>query len=533
MTISVFARTAATACLAVFPAVAMGQGRFSEADRSTVRYSHAGVLTHGSCDGLQALADADLTILATAGVPANGDVPAYCQVRGVIAPEVEFRVNLPDRWNRRVYMTGNGGHAGENLDAPYLVAQHQTALRHGFVTAATNTGHSAAKEPDATFAFNNDQKLIDYAFRAVHLTLETARQMATAYYDQPVAFSYWDGCSTGGRQGLMEAQRFPSDFDGILAGAPVLDFTGTTIMGLWYGRVQDETPIPIETMSIVSSAVEAKCDAIDGLEDGLIEDPRKCYFDPLEDLTVCETEQDESDCVTRAQAEALQKMYSGPMTTSGENIFPGMTLGTEHSGTGFGGTTPSGWAGSVLNVGGREAFAVAIAKSSMRYMAFPQDQPDWDASTFDFDTGRQQLAALGSLVDAVDPDLADFAARGGKLLMYFGWSDPLLMPLMGVDYYEAALDANGAKTKDFFRLFMMPGVFHCAGGYGPDRFDGMTRLIEWVENGTPPDAIRASQVEQGAAVRSRPLCPYPQVARYDGSGDVNDASNFACVTPER
>jgi hypothetical protein len=532
MTISVFARTAATLCLTVFPAAAMGQGTFSQADRSPVRYSYAGVLTHGPCDGLQSFTDTDLTILTTDKVPANGDVPAHCQVRGVIAPEIEFRVNLPDRWNRRFYMTGNGGHAGENLDARYLVAQHQNALRHGFVTAATNTGHSAAREPDATFAYNNEQKLIDYAFRAVHMTAQTAKRMAQSYYDVPVAFSYWDGCSTGGRQGLLEAQRFPADFDGILAGAPVLDFTGTTIMGLWYGRVQDETPIPVDKMAVVSGSVDEKCDAIDGLEDGLIEDPRKCPFDPLEDLPICETEQGETACVTRAQAEALQKMYSGPMTSSGGSIFPGMPLGSERAVRGFGGNTVSGWAGTALNIGDREAFAIAIAKSSMRYMVFPQDQPDWDAATFEFDTARQQLAGLGSLVDAVDPNLSDFGQRGGKLLMYFGWSDPLLMPQMGVDYYEAALEANGPGTADFFRLFMMPGVFHCAGGYGPDRFDGMTPLIEWVENGTPPGAIRASQVQDGEVVRSRPLCPYPQVARYSGSGNINDASNFACKTPQ-
>lgn len=509
------------------------QGSFSEAAYSGVDYSYAGVRKHKPCHDLQRLGDADFTVLATEIVPAGGQRPAYCRVSGMIAPEIEFRVNLPDAWNRRVYMTGNGGHAGEDLDAPYLVARHENALQHGFVTAATNTGHSAAKEPDATFAFNNDQKLIDYAFRAVHLTVETAKRMASAYYDRPVAFSYWDGCSTGGRQGLMEAQRFPSDFDGILAGAPVLDFTGTTIMGLWYGRVQEETHIPVEIMGTVSDAVIGKCDAVDGLEDGLVGDPRNCSFDPLEDLPICTAGQAGTDCITHAQAEALQKMYSGPMTSSGDNIFPGMTLGSERSGTGFGGTTPSGWAGLVLNIGGREAFAVAIAKSSMRYMAFPQDRPDWDASTFDFDAGGQQLAALGSLVDAVDPDLSDFAARGAKLLMYFGWSDPLLMPQMGVDYYEAALEANGPSTADFFRLFMMPGVFHCGGGYGPDRFDGMTSLIEWVENGTPPDAIQASQVEDGKVIRSRPLCPYPQVARYNGLGDVNNASNFTCEAPSR
>jgi hypothetical protein len=529
---SVRTLTASIACLVLFPAIVIAQGSFSEADRSAVSYSYACVQKQKSCRELQKFTNADLTILATEIVPAHDGVPTYCRVRGMIAPEIEFRVSLPDTWNRRVYMTGNGGHAGEDLDAPFLVARHERALQHGFVTTATNTGHSAAKEPDATFAFNNDQKLIDYAFRAVHLTVETAKWMATAFYAHPVAFSYWDGCSTGGRQGLMEAQRFPADFDGILAGAPVLDFTGTTIMGLWYGRVQDETAIPIDKMAIVSDAVTAKCDAIDGLEDGLIDDPRNCSFDPLEDLPICTMEQEGSDCITRAQAEALQKMYSGPMTSSGENIFPGMTLGSEKVVQGFGGARyNSGWAGTVLNVGDREAFAISIAKSSMKYMVFPQDQPDWDLSTFDFDEDPQELTALGELVDAVDPDLSDFAARGGKLLMYFGWADPLLMPQMGVDYYESALEANGPNTADFFRLFMMPGVFHCAGGYGPDRFDGMTPLIAWVENGTPPDAIQASQVEEGKVIRSRPLCPYPQVARYRGSGDVNDAANFTCAPP--
>ncbi|UCG88699.1 MAG: tannase/feruloyl esterase family alpha/beta hydrolase [Gemmatimonadota bacterium] len=519
--------------LASFPTAVMAQRSFSEAASSAVNYSHAGARKQKNCHELQKFTDANLTILATESAPPNGDVPAYCRVSGMIAPEIEFRVSLPDDWNRRVYMTGNGGHAGEDLDAPYLVARHENALRHGFVTAATNTGHSAAKEPEATFAFNNDQKLVDYAFRAVHLTAVTAKQMAAAYYDQPVAFSYWDGCSTGGRQGLMEAQRFPADFDGILAGAPVLDFTGTTVMGLWYGRVQDEIPIPVEIMDIVSHAVTGKCDAIDGLEDGLIEDPRNCDFDPLHDLPICTAEQAEVDCITRPQAEALQKMYSGPMTSGGENIFPGMPLGAEKVARGFGGALYSGWAGTVLNVGEREAFAIAIAKSSMRYMAFPQDQPDWEASTFNFDEDPQKLTALGDLVDAVDPELSDFAARGGKLLMYFGWADPLLMPQMGVDYYEAALEANGPDTTDFFRLFMMPGVFHCAGGYGPDRFDGMTPLIEWVENGTPPEALRASRVEDGEVIRSRPLCSYPQVARYRGAGDVDDASNFTCRTPPR
>lgn len=197
------------------------------------------------------------------------------------------------------------------------------------------------------------------------------------------------------------------------------------------------------------------------------------------------------------------------------------------------GMLPSGWAGSVLPVGDREAFAVAIATSSMRYMVFDQAQPDWDRSTFDFEDGPSQLEALGALIDAVDPNLTAFDERGGKLLMYFGWADPLLMPQMGVDYYEAAVEANGPTTPDFFRLFMMPGVFHCSGGYGPDQFDGMTPLIEWVENGTPPDIIRASQMNNGEIVRSRPLCPYPHTARYDGSGDVNDASNFTCEMPRR
>ena len=510
---------------------AQAQGSFSEFAESSVDYSVTDVKARLACDDLQRFTDMNITIVSTEAYAEDGDAPAFCRVSGVITPEIEFRVNLPEVWNRRFYMTGNGGHAGEDLDIPYAITRHHEALRLGFVTAATNTGHSAAKEPDATFAYNNDQKLIDYAFRAVHLTAVTAKRMARLFYDRPVAYSYWDGCSTGGRQGLMEAQRFPADFDGILAGAPVLDFTGTTIMGLWYADVLSKTPIGLDKMAIISDVLFKKCDGIDGLEDGLIDDPRRCEFDPTRDLPICSSSEDGSGCVTSAQAEALKKIYTGPTTSAGENYFPGMPLGSEKAVPGYGGQPASGWAGTILGVGGRDAFAIAISKSTMKYMVFPQDQPDWDWTTFDFDDDPAQLDALGRLVDATNPNLSEFENRGGKLLMYFGWADPLLMPQMGIDYYEEAVRTNGQQTADFFRLFMMPGVFHCSGGYGPDRFDGMTTLIEWVENGTAPELIKAQKVENGQVTRSRPLCPYPRVARYDGSGDISDAASFTCRMP--
>src|SRR5687767_4898514 len=248
-----------------------------------------------------------VTTIQARPVAATADTPAHCRVTGVIAPEVAFEISLPDRWNRRFYMTGNGGLAGDALDGP-ANADRTAGLSNGFVHARTNTGHDSRKEPSGSFILSNPQKAIDYAYRAVHVTAELAKKIAADYYAQPVQFSYWNSCSNGGRQGLLEAQRYPDDFDGIVANAPWVNQTGFTIGAMWNQKAITEAPVPLTKLTLVAERVMNKCDAVDGLKDGLIDDPRKCSFDPARDVPACTEGTDAPDCLTVAQAGTVKKI---------------------------------------------------------------------------------------------------------------------------------------------------------------------------------------------------------------------------------
>jgi Tannase and feruloyl esterase len=503
------------------PAAAQNGYSFGDVARSVVGYAQATVRPQMACRDLLGMSDTDVSIISAEVVAAAGGMPEHCRVSGVLAPEIRFQVNLPIAWNRRFYMNGNGGFAGESPEAAPRAAVRAAALRQGFVTATTNTGHEAAQEPLASFAERSYQKLVDYAFRAVHLTAVTAKSIATRYYDRTITFSYWDGCSTGGRQGLMEAQRFPADFDGIVAGAPVLNFVDTTVLGLWHNRALAEASISADKLKLVADAIYAKCDGVDGLVDGIIDDPRRCDFDPTRDLPVCAAGFDGATCVTTAQAATLKKIYGG-VVSNGQPFFPGQPIGAEKGG---------GWERWLIAGPDTKPLQLAYPESFMKYIAFGKADPAYDWKTFDFDKDPPRLADARRLINATDPDLASFRSRGGKLLMYFGWADTALTPYMAIDYYEKALAANGPATREFFRLFMVPGMFHCRGGVGADRFDAMTALIDWVERGIAPDSLTASRVENDAVVRTRPLCPYPQVARHRGTGSIDAAASFACTEP--
>src|SRR5262245_6062064 len=283
------------------PAYAQNGYSFTDAQASVTRYSIATGKPQMACVDVQALSSPTTTLIATETIAAADGVPEHCRISGVIAPEIRFEVNLPAAWNRRFYMHGNGGFAGETPETGARPRYRAAALRHGFVTATTNTGHDAASEPLATFAASH-QKRIDYAFRAVHLTAVEGKRIAAAYYGRPPAYAYWDGCSTGGRQGLISAQRFPADFDGIVAGAPVLGFVNTVTQSLWNGLVLTDTPVSLEKMKLVGEVAYARCDAKDGLKDGLIDDPRNCDFDPEKHVAQCAVGQDAPTCLTPAQA---------------------------------------------------------------------------------------------------------------------------------------------------------------------------------------------------------------------------------------
>jgi hypothetical protein len=467
-----------------------------------------------ACTAMVSQTTYDFSIVSAATVAAAGDTPEYCRVVGLIQPEIRFEVNLPANWNGRLYMFGNGGYAGEALDSAARQSGAKRALAKGFATAQTNTGHDAAVEPLGTFAAT-PQKLVDYAFRAVHVTAVTAKSLLQAYYAAPAKRAYFDGCSTGGRQGLISAQRFPDDFDGIVNGAPVLSFSGTMLGYVAAQKALAAAPLTTDAIKIVGDTVVAKCDALDGVKDGVIDDPRKCAFTPSADLPKCAGDTATAGCLTAAQIQTVEVIYA-PVLKNGAPFFPGWPVGAE-----------GGWTPWFTAPNGR-AIQWNFGETYVKNIAFGRPNASYDWLTFNVNTDLDKIQGAQALLDATDPDLSRFKARGGKILSYFGWADPALNPMMGVGYYETVTKTMGPATTDFYRLFMVPGMSHCSGGAGTSTFDALTPLVQWVEKGVVPDTLAASRMVDGKVVRTRPLCPYPQTAIYKGTGSTDDAANFSC-----
>lgn len=479
-----------------------------------------------ACRDLRSLTNFEMSINAAILVPAQGAVPEFCHIRGLIMPEVQFEVSLPTAWNGRLYMFGNGGFAGEPLDAPNRIESRNRALRAGFAVAQTNTGHDDTREPLGTFALV-PQKLIDFAYRAVHVAAVSAKSIASSYYAAPPTKSYFDGCSTGGRQGLVAAQRFPDDFDGIVVGAPTMSSSGTYLHRAKTSRAFAEAPLPANKVKIVAEKVYAKCDALDGLADGIIADPRQCSFDPARDVPVCRTGAAESTCLTSKEIKSLQTVYGG-VTSRGIQLARGVPPGAEAFVPTASGPR-SGWGRDGVVPEGPTSPTMERAESFFQHMVSPGIPLDW--KTFDPDRDGDKLKTINALMDPSDRDLSRFRDRGGKIIMYAGWADSSINPLVVTDYYEDVDRTMGPSTSGFFRFFPMPGMFHCSLGPGPDRADTITPLVEWVEHGTAPVRITARREVGGKTVRTRPLCPYPQVARYRGTGGIDDAANFVCSKP--
>jgi feruloyl esterase len=484
-----------------------------------------------SCAGLVALTGYEFSVYSAAIVPASDSAPEHCRVDLLVQPDMNVEVNLPTRWNGRLYMFGNGGFAGEGFDNAGRAANRAHGLKAGFVTAATDTGHSAQREPGGTFAVNR-QKFIDFGFRSLHVTAETAKRLIAAYYSDPLTKAYFDGCSTGGRQALILAQRFPADFDGILAGAPGLNYTGGQIARVYWKQGLAANPFPAAKLSLLAARVYEKCDAKDGLKDGLIDNPLRCDFQPARDLPRCEGASDRTDCFTANQIAALERLY-GDVPRQGKRYFPGWPVGSEAAGP----NGQSGWIGQHIDTPTGQSAWNGYASGFIRFILGPgtplASLGDTEAiQKFDIEKDWDNLAFAREVLDATDPDLTVFRQHGGKLLLYFGWADPQLNPRMGLEYYEDVVAKMGPSTPEFARLFMVPGMFHCGGGIGTGTFDSATPLVHWVEEGQAPASIPAARIVNGQVVRTRPLCPWPEVARYKGSGSIDDAANFSCQHPE-
>src|SRR5580692_2180225 len=341
---------------------------FADAKGALVDYTQADLMPRKSCESLAQVKLKDLAQIKAAMLPAEGARPAHCSVTGMLSPEIAFEVSLPTAWNGRFYMIGNGGHAGEALDDAGRVSQRNEALRLGFAFAQTNTGHDARKEPGGTFVMSNPQKAIDYAYRAVHLTATTARDITKDYYGKPVSHAYWNSCSNGGRQGLIEAQRFPEDFDGVIANSPWVDQTGFTVGAMWNQKALSAVSLTPAKLELVAGKVMEKCDAIDGLKDGLIDDPRKCDFNPARDVPVCSAGSDGPDCLTAEQAAAMAKVYSGP-SSDGKPFFPGFMPGSEAVTGLFGGGTGSAWLNVIVTTPDRKPADFNLAEGTIQYLA--------------------------------------------------------------------------------------------------------------------------------------------------------------------
>jgi feruloyl esterase len=484
-----------------------------------------------ACGELRRLTSFEISVITATVFPASPDVPEHCRVSVMVPPAINIQVNLPTAWNGRLYMFGNGGWAGESFETAGRVRNRERGLRAGFVTAATDTGHSASSEPGASFALNR-QELLDFGFRSLHVTAETAKMMARTYYGTGPAKSYYEGCSQGGRQGLTLAERFPDDFDGIVAGSPAVYQTGTHLARAYWMQWLDAHPFPAAKLGLLANRVYEQCDAKDGLKDGLIDDPRRCDFKAARDLPHCAEGTDQPDCFTADQIQSLERIY-GDVMSQGKRFFPGWPVGAEIAGP----NGQSGWIGQEINGPNGPGAWTSFGYNFLRFMApgAKAESADNDPvrlfSQFDIDKDPPRMAELHQILDANDPDLSAFRRRGGKLLMYYGWADPQLNPMMGVEYYEQVMEKMGDSTEDFFRLLMVPGMFHCGGGVGTSQFDAATPVVEWVEAGKAPARIEASRVVDGKVVRTRPLCPYPEVARYRGSGSIDEAANFTCVMP--
>lgn len=494
-----------------------------------VGIAHAAV-THEACWALRGLRLQDTTI-EMAGVVDEGsfapraihNLPAFCRVVAVAKPAVRFEVWLPfEKWTGRFEVVGNGGMAG---DISYSAMG--SALRRGNAVASTDTGHTnkPGEGFDASWSLDRPDLVEDFGHRALHVTTVLGKRVVAALYGKAAEYAYYVGCSKGGGQGLMEAERYPADFDGIVAGDPAYNWTNLYAGAhLYYSQVllkDAESYIQPAKVRLLADAVNKQCDSKDGLSDGLVENPLACKVDLS--VLACAAGQDTGTCFTPKQIESVKKIWEGAKDSYGRQIFPGLLPGGE-AGAG-------GWASWVTGVAPKQGTHWKAADSFFRYMVMGDEK--YDALSFDYDRehDRKLLERLAPALNADNADLRPFMRQGGKLILYHGLSDPDISAVNTINFYQRMEDKSGPQTRSFARLFLAPGMQHCSGGPGPDQFDAVSAVERWVEEGQAPDRIVASHLTHGAVDRSRPLCPYPQMAEYKGSGDTNDATNFVCRVP--
>jgi hypothetical protein len=496
-----------------------------------------------TCSDLATLLLPHASVTAAQSVPAgtftSGDSPvkvavAFCRVAVDLKPsedsDIRVEIWLPaSRWNGKFQGIGNGGFAG-SIDFNALAG----AVAHGYAAAATDTGHHAGGT-DAAWALNHPEKITDFGYRAIHETAEAAKGVIFAFYGSTPKRSYFNSCSNGGRQALMEAERYPADYDGIAAGAPANYWTHLMTTALYNLQAVSEpgSAIAASKLPAIEGAALAACDALDGVKDGVIENPAQCHFDP--GVLLCKGAETDA-CLTAPQIAAVRKIYAGAKTSKGEQILPGFSPGGE--------AEQGDWAQWIAGAGGNPSLQYSFGTNFFKYMVYNDASWDYKTSTTDRNV-KLADETRASTLNATDPDLKKFASRGGKLILYHGWSDAAIPPLNSVEYYQSVVKKMGSKdAATFVRLFLAPGMGHCGGGAGPNVFgqNGVPRsdpdhdleaaLERWVEQGEAPEQVVATKMKPGSnppvALRTRPLCAYPLTAHWKGSGSTDDASNFVC-----
>ena len=463
-------------------------------------------------------------------------LPAFCRVVAEAKPtadsDIGIEVWMPIAgWNGKLQAIGNGGFAGM-IDDRQLGA----AMSRGYAATATDTGHGGSPL-DANWALGHPQKVVDFGHRGIHEMTRVAKEAVHAFYGKDVQRSYFAGCSDGGREGLMEAQRYPADYDGILAGAPANYWTAllsTAASDTQALTLDPASFIPPSKIPTISAAVLTACDELDGVRDGILNDPRQCRFDPA--TIQCKAGQDTDNCLTAAQAAALKQIYAGPHDALGHEVFPGFLPGAENG--------QAGWGLWILGPSPAKSLMAAFGIGYFSNMVY--EKSGWDYRTFTLEAGLKFAEEkTASALNATNADLKPFKARGGKLILYHGWDDPAIPAINTVNYYQSVIAKMGQRDADsFVRLYMVPGMQHCDNGPGPDSFGQVGKLTfddpqhsinaaleRWFEKGMAPSTIITSKYaadDEPHPTMTRPLCAYPEAARYKGSGDTNDAASFVC-----
>jgi feruloyl esterase len=476
----------------------------------------------------------------TINLVAHEELPVpHCKIIGVIGPEIKFELLLPVSWNGKFVMGGGGGFVGSVMNTSLMFG----SLQSGYATVGTDTGHEG-HPLDASWAYNDLERLVNFGHQAVHRTAVTAKALIKAHYKKEIIRSYFTGCSRGGSQGLMAAQRYPEDFDGIVVGAPAYDWIGLAALATQITKAMYPDPdnlekalIGPEEQALIESSYLEMCDEQDGIKDGILNDPRKCKFD-LETL-LCKGEKTQN-CLTAEQLAAIRVIYDGPKDSKGNLLFYGFPFGGETSIGGwprwltgglkyqseldeFQGGVETGDFDTPVSPNAYYGFGNGI----MKYFIY--NDPDWNYTTYNYDRLRKDSERVAETLNATNPDLSAFRERGGKLLMYTGWSDAAAPADAVIGYYEEVLTQDKNAINDV-RLFMMPGVEHCFGGPGPSFVNFLVEMDTWLETGNAPEQIDVYWLDENMqSDGSRIICAYPSVSRYDGKGDTRDASSFICV----